>query len=78
MAVEGRLKMQPKTMKNGLVGRLSQGSRYACTRVFDTEAHSGSCDKCECLACADNLEIKEFEWPLPEDAIKAKAVVFEL
>jgi hypothetical protein len=40
--------------------------------------HSRLCRKCNLRQTADALRVPIFEWPLPEDDILSKAVVFEL
>ena len=40
--------------------------------------HSGSCQKCRLRATANSISIEVHEWPLPNEDLQAKAVVFEL
>src|SRR5215468_4728765 len=40
--------------------------------------HCNSCRKCRLETEARDLEIDVHEWPLPENELSAKAVVFEL
>ena len=40
--------------------------------------HHKRCQKCLLIKEADNMRVEVFEWPLPDDDIKSKAVVFEL
>jgi len=47
-------------------------------RRRNVSEHSGSCQKCELKSKAEHLGIDVHEWPLPENDLQAKAVVFEL
>lgn len=40
--------------------------------------HLSYCRKCYLQSRADSMQIHTFEWPLPENSLKAKVVVFEL
>ncbi|KIW91627.1 uncharacterized protein Z519_07595 [Cladophialophora bantiana CBS 173.52] len=46
--------------------------------IYERRYHSDGCQKCEYRSQADSLTIQIHEWPLPDDALEAKSVVFEL
>lgn len=45
---------------------------------FRVSRHDRRCDRCRYKRQAQNIEMEVHEWPLPSNATKAKAVVFEL
>ncbi|EXJ68848.1 uncharacterized protein A1O5_07780 [Cladophialophora psammophila CBS 110553] len=46
--------------------------------IYERRYHSDGCQKCKYRSQADSLTIRIHEWPLPDDALEAKSVVFEL
>ncbi|KAJ7221940.1 hypothetical protein C8J57DRAFT_1593700 [Mycena rebaudengoi] len=78
-----------ETKNNTYTELMAEYNRHSCTNETYTEytrwgiqvertRHSSSCYRCAKKRQASELRIQLFEWPLPEDEIASRLVVFEL
>ena len=54
------------------------GMHHSYVTRNDTRHHSTSCHKCELKQRLDWMEIDVYEWPLPDNDLRAAVIVFEL
>ncbi|KAJ7221929.1 hypothetical protein C8J57DRAFT_1593667, partial [Mycena rebaudengoi] len=78
-----------KTKNSSYKELMAEANRHSCTnetyytksrkgRKVQRTRHSSSCYRCAKESEASKLRIQLFEWPLPEDEIASRLVVFEL
>ncbi|KAF8429094.1 hypothetical protein EV426DRAFT_672940, partial [Tirmania nivea] len=56
----------------------SMECEYLLDQRNGTARHHYRCQKCLMLGDAERIRVEVFEWPLPDDDLESKAVVFEL